>query len=161
MVTGRPAVFYGWWVALTAAAGLFLGVIPIVVFSFGLFLGPITRDFHAGRGAVSFAYTLFSLIQAMSVPFAGWLMDRFGARSVILPSMVLGSFVLLLIPFWSGSLLQFYVFFGTLGFLAAGAGTVAFAKVISRWFDRHRGLALGTITRSSSSALRCWLPRRS
>ena len=78
--------FYGWWVALTAAAGLFLGVVPIVVFSFGVFLGPITRDLHAGRGDVSFAYTLFSLIQAMSVPFAGWLMDRFGARSVIVPS---------------------------------------------------------------------------
>lgn len=141
----RPAVFYGWWVALTAAAGLFLGVIPIVVFSFGVFLGPLTRDFHAGRGDVSFAYTLFSLIQAMSIPFAGWLMDRFGARNVILPSMVLGSLVLLLIPFCFSSLLQLYVFFGTLGFLAAGAGVVAFAKVTSHWFDRHRGLALGVM----------------
>ena len=141
----RPLVFYGWWVALTAAAGLFLGVVPIVVFSFGVFLGPITRDLHAGRGDVSFAYTLFSLIQAMSVPFAGWLMDRFGARSVIVPSMVLASFVLLLNPFRNGSLLELYVFFGTLGFLAAGAGVVAFAKVMSNWFDRHRGLALGVM----------------
>lgn len=130
---------------MTAGAGLFLGVIPIVVFSFGVFLRPITRNFHAGRGDVSFAYTLFSLIQAMSVPFAGWLMDRFGARNVILPSMVLGSFVLLLIPFCSGNLSELYVFFGALGVLAAGAGPVAFAKVASHWFDRRRGLALGVM----------------
>jgi MFS family permease len=141
----RPSVFFRWRVALTAAAGLFLGLIPVVVFSFGVFLGPIARDFNAGRGDVSFAYTLFSLIQAMSIPFAGWLMDRFGARKLILPSMVLASFVLLLSPFCSGSLWQLYVFFGTLGFLAAGAGPVAFAKVISHWFDRRRGLALGVM----------------
>jgi len=145
IVTIRPAVFYGWWVALTAAAGLFLGVIPIVVFSFGVFLGPITRDLHAGRGAVSFAFTLFNLIQAMSVPFAGWLMDRFGAQRVILPSMFAASFVLLLSPFCSGNLWQLYVFYGTLGLFAAGAGPVAFARVTSHWFDRHRGLALGAM----------------
>lgn len=141
----RPTVFYGWWVALTGAAGLFLGVTPIIVFSFGVFLGPITRDFHAGRGDVSFAYTLFSLIQAITVPFAGWLMDRFGARRVILPSMVLGGIVLLLAPFGSSDLFELYVIFGLLGFLVPGAGPVAFAKVVSQWFDRRRGLALGVM----------------
>lgn len=141
----RPAVFYGWWVVLTGAAGLFLGVLPIIVFSFGVFLGPIARDFHAGRGYVSFAYTLFSLIQAITVPFAGLLMDRFGARRVILPSMVLSSIVLLLAPFGSSDLFSLYVVFGMLGSLVAGAGPVAFAKVTSQWFDRHRGLALGVM----------------
>lgn len=141
----RSSMFYGWSVALTAAGGLFLGLVSIVVFSFPVFLRPITRDFHAGRGDVSFAFTLFSLIQAMSVPFAGWLMDRFGARRVIVPSMVLASLVLLLVPFRSSNLLHFYVFFGTLGFIAAGAGVVAFAKVTSNWFDRNRGLALGVV----------------
>lgn len=140
-----PALFYGWWVALTGAAGLFLGVTPIIVFSFGVFLGPITRDFHAGRGDVAFAYTLFSLIQAITVPFAGWLMDRFGARRVILPSMVLGVIVLLLAPVGSSNLFALYVVFGTLGLLVPGAGPVAFAKVTSQWFDRHRGLALGVM----------------
>ncbi len=141
----RPAVFYGWWVALTAAAGLFLGVTPIIVFSFGVFLPTITRDFHAGRGGVSFAYTLFSLIQAITVPFAGWLMDRFGARRVILPSMIVGGIVLLLAPFGSSNLFELYVIFGMLGFLVPGAGPVAFAKVTSQWFDRQRGMALGVM----------------
>ena len=141
----RSSVFYGWWVALTAAAGLFLGLTPIVVFSFGVFLGPIAWDFHAGRGDVSFAYTLFSLIQAISVPLAGWLMDRFGARRVIVPSLFLASVALILIPLRCVNLSQLYILFGALGFLAGGAGVVTFAKVMSNWFDRYRGLALGVM----------------
>ena len=94
---------------------------------------------------MSFAYTLFSLIQAIAVPFAGALMDRFGARRVILPSLVLGSIVLLLAPFGSNSLFAFYAVFGVLGLLVPGAGPVAFAKVTSQWFDRRRGLALGVM----------------
>jgi len=139
----RTPVFYGWWVALTAAAGLFVGAIPIVVFSFGVFLRPIAQEFHEGRGAVSFAFTLFNVIQAISVPFAGWLMDRFGVRRVILPAMILESLLLMLSRLCSGNIWQLYTFYGTLGFLTAGAGPVAYSKVISQWFDRHRGLALG------------------
>ena len=45
-------VFYGWWVVLAAAVGLFLGA-PITVFSFGVFLKPLMHDFHAGRGQIS------------------------------------------------------------------------------------------------------------
>jgi hypothetical protein len=33
----RPKVFYGWWVALTAALGLFLNTATVVVFLFGFF----------------------------------------------------------------------------------------------------------------------------
>ena len=33
----RPKVFYGWWVALAAALGLFLNTATIVVFSFRFF----------------------------------------------------------------------------------------------------------------------------
>jgi hypothetical protein len=35
--TGRQ-LFYGWWVVLTSAFALFLGPVPIVVFSFECFL---------------------------------------------------------------------------------------------------------------------------
>ncbi len=143
MVRTRPRAFYGWWVVFTAALGLFLGAIPIVVFSFSVFLKPIAQEFHAGRGAVSFAFTLHNLIAGISIPFAGWLIDRFGARRVILPSMILVALVLLLSEFCSGNIWQLYAFYGSLGLLNCGAGPVPYANVISHWFDRYRGLALG------------------
>jgi len=45
----RPKIFYGWWVALTAALGLFLNTGTIVVFSLGFFAKAIGQEFHGGR----------------------------------------------------------------------------------------------------------------
>lgn len=67
----RPRLFYGWWVVLTCALGLFLGPIPIMVFSFGVFLKPLIREFHTGRGAISLALTLATTILAFECPSPG------------------------------------------------------------------------------------------
>jgi hypothetical protein len=50
-------IFYGWWVVLVSAIGLFWGV-PISVYSFTVFLKPLMKEFHAGRATISLAFTL-------------------------------------------------------------------------------------------------------
>ena len=80
MPGARPRLFYGWWVVATSALALFLGPTPIVVFSFGVFLKPLIKEFHSGRGAVSLAFTLHNAIVAFGLPFAERLVDHFGAR---------------------------------------------------------------------------------
>ncbi len=139
----RPRIFYGWWVVMISALGLFLGPIPIVVFSFGVFLQPLTPEFHSGRGAVSLALTLHNSILALGLPFAGRLVDRYGARKVIVPATFLAGLVLLSASFCSGKLWQLYAFYMALGVSGWGVGPVPYGSVISHWFDRHRGLALG------------------
>src|SRR5580698_11352516 len=83
-----PTLFYGWWVVLACAVGLFWGP-PVTVFCFPVFLKPLMHDFHAGRAAVSFGFTLGLITMAVGAPLVGWLIDRYGARKVILlaPSM--------------------------------------------------------------------------
>jgi MFS family permease len=135
-------VFYGWWVVLAAAVGMFWGA-PITVFSFSVFLKPLMHDFHAGRGQISLGYTLGAIAGAVSAPTIGWLLDRYGARKVILPVTAMFGFVLLLAKAVSASIWQFYFFYGSLGLLVHGAGPVPYGSVISHWFDRRRGLALG------------------
>ena len=76
MTRDRQPFFYGWWVALTAALGLFLGVAPIFVFSFSVFLKAFTQEFHATRAGISLAFTLHNLVSAFTAPFAGRLIDR-------------------------------------------------------------------------------------
>jgi len=139
----RARLFYGWWIVLSAAVGLFLGPIPIVVFSFGVFLKPLVQEFHSGRGEVSLAITLYSVILAFGLPFAGRLSDRLGARRVILRSTFLVGTILLSSFLLSGRIWQLYAFYSALGVVSCGVAAVSYCHLISQWFDRYRGLALG------------------
>ena len=143
MPRARPRLFYGWWVVVTSALALFLGPTPIVVFSFGVFLKPLIKEFHSGRGAVSLAFTLHNAIVAFGLPFAGRLVDQFGARRVILPSTFAVGFILLSTYFCSGRIWELYLFYVALGVAGCGTAPVSYCDVISHWFDRYRGLALG------------------
>ncbi len=140
----RPRMFHGWWVVLICAFGVLLGPIPIVVLSFGVFLKPLAQEFHSGRAAVSLAFTLHNAGTAVGLPFAGQLVDRFGARKVVIPGTVLVGLILLFNDLlFSGRIWQLYIFYSALGVVACAAGPVPYVYVISKWFDRYRGLALG------------------
>jgi len=79
----------------TAALGLCLGAAPVIVLAFGVFFKPLTQEYHAGRGAISFAFTLQKLAAALFAPLTGRLIDRFGARKVILPGTAIFGLMLL------------------------------------------------------------------
>ena len=143
MSSDRARVFYGWWIVLTVALVLFLGPPPIMVFSFGVFLKALSREFHSGRAAISFCFTLHNLAGALCSPLAGRLVDRFGARRVILPSTAIFGTILLSSQLCSGKIWHLYVFYLAVGMIGSGAGPVVYGIVASHWFDRHRGLALG------------------
>lgn len=64
---------------------------PVVAFTFGLFLKPISQEFGWNRAAMSVASAVAALMIALAVPFAGMLVDRFGVRRILLPVIVLSS----------------------------------------------------------------------
>ena len=143
MSSKRSRPFYGWLIVLLSAVGLFLGA-PLVVFSFSVFFKPMVVDFHASRGAVSFAFSLFNFVGALSIPCVGMVIDRFGAKRVILVSTLLYGLVLCTALWVGDSLWQLYFFFTVLGVaMASGPAPVPYGVVISHWFNRYRGLALG------------------
>ncbi|HEX6494852.1 MAG TPA: MFS transporter, partial [Acidobacteriaceae bacterium] len=119
---------------------------PVSVYSFGVFLKPLVHEFHASRAAISFAFTLHNVIGALLLPAMGRLIDRVGARRVILALTAIFALVLLS-ALWIGTgIWQLYVFYTVLGItLAAGPGPVPYGVVISHWFNRRRGLALGLV----------------
>ena len=143
METRPVKIFYGWWVVVTASIGMLLGYAPILVFSFGVFARFFVTELHASRTQVSLAFTLANIMVSVASPLAGRLVDRFGARRVILPAILLFDGLLLSFKFVSPSLWQLYVMFLALGFVGSATAPVPYLKVVSNWFDRRRGLALG------------------
>jgi MFS family permease len=138
----RPVFFYGWWVVLACAVGLFWGP-PVSVFSFPVFLKPLMQAFHVGRAAVSLGFTLHLVATAVSAPALGWFIDRFGTRRVIVSTVVIFGLVLISMQTLSGGIGHFYFRCVAMGLVSSGGGPIAYGNVVSLWFDRHRGLALG------------------
>ena len=143
MISKRPRIFYGWLIVFVSAIGLFLGP-PLMIFSFSVFFKSLVVDFHASRAAVSFAFSLFNTVGALLIPCIGMLIDRFGAKRVILLFTLLYGLGLCS-ALWVGSALwQLYLLFAMLGItMASGPSPVPYGVVIAHWFNRHRGLALG------------------
>jgi MFS family permease len=143
MTSKRPRVFYGWLIVGVSAVGLFLGA-PLLVFSFSVFFKPLVLNFHASRAAVSFAFSLQNSVGALWIPLSGMLIDRLGAKRVII-WMTLFYGLILTSALWVGSSIwQLYLFFSLAGIgLSGGPSPVPYGAVISHWFNRRRGLALG------------------
>src|SRR5258705_6463683 len=152
MTSKRPRLFYGWLIIFVSAVGLFLGA-PLMVFSFSVFFKSLVLDFHAIRAAVSFAFSLFNIVGALLIPCTGMVIDRFGAKRLILVFTLLYGLVLCSALWVGSSLCQLYLLFPILGVaMASGPAPVPYGVVISHWFNRHRGLALGLSMMESESA---------
>jgi MFS family permease len=133
-----------WWVVAATVLALIVGAGPINVFTFGVFLKPITAELGVGRGLFSSALTLHSTLGALACPVFGWMIDRWGVRRCMIPCLVyytlsIAAYALIRAdPF----ALTFLIFALT-GFSSPVAGPIPYSTVISQWFDRQRGLALG------------------
>jgi MFS family permease len=150
-MSNRPRIFYGWVIVFTAGIGLLLGYAPVFVYSFSVFIKSLAQDFHTSRTSISFAFTLANVMQSVGAPLIGRLVDRFGAHKVIVPSTVIFGLVIISFKYFSTSLWQLYAFFIVIGLIGTGTAPVPYGIVVSRWFDRRRGLALGLMMMGLSS----------
>jgi MFS family permease len=140
----RQCLANPWSVVVGSTLALVVCNGPVVAFTFGLFLKPISQEFGWNRGTMSAAGAAASLMIAIAVPFAGMLVDRWGARRILLPVIVLSSLSVAAISLTPASLLVFIALYALAGLATAGHGPQPYAKTIAAWFDRRRGLALGS-----------------
>ena len=136
-------IFYGWWVVLVAGIGASMSYGPIIAFTFGVFIKPLSEEFGWSRADISLGFSLSLLMLSGTAPVIGQLVDRFGARKVIIPSVFLFGSGVASFYFLSASLWHFYAIYMGLGVIAVGAATLPYLSVVSQWFDKRRGLALG------------------
>jgi MFS family permease len=133
----------GWGNVFAAFVGLSLSYAMFTVFMFGTLVQPLEQEFGWGRAQMSFALTITNLTVVFGSPLMGYLVDRWGVKPLLIPSIVLMGLAV-----WAMSLLQDTIGWFYAGYLAItlfGLGTLplSYSRVVIAWFDRRRGLALG------------------
>ena len=124
------------WLLLAGAYGVFL--------SFPVFFVPLLEEFQWSRALTAGAVSVSTIVQAALSPVAGILVDRVGARPVILAGVVMLSAASVLMGVVSAPW-QLYACTGVLG--AAGVvslGWVPMGALLSRRFVERRGRKIAT-----------------
>lgn len=131
-----------WRVVFACTAGIALGPGTIIFYLFSIFIEPIQAEFGWGRGDISLSLTISTAASVLSIPFAGMMIDRFGVRRILIPSLLLlgaglNSFQ------WINSLSGLYACFATTAVVAAGTNSVSYIRALCTWFESQRGLVIG------------------
>lgn len=135
----------GWMTIAVAMLGVSVSVIPVSILSLGVFMKPLGQAYGWGRGDIALTLTILSVGMALAMPFAGRLIDRHGVRVPILASLLLFGGGTLCLPTLIDAFGLKALYCGAfwVGVTGSPSSSIAYVKVLSGWFDRSRGLALG------------------
>ena len=124
-------------VSVALAAGLSF-------WSFGLYIDPLEQEFGWSRWEVSGGFSIALLVGALASPLIGRGVDRYGPRRVVVLGAVLtaGSFLLLAT---TTELWQWFAYQSIAAVFRNMMFFIPFQTLVSRWFDRKRGLAVGIL----------------
>jgi MFS family permease len=136
-------IFYGWVVVVVGIVVTCVGFGSMM--SLGVFLQPMSEAMGWSRTGIATAALLNFL--SMSVGSFAWgaLSDRFGTRVVVLSGgLLLGTG--LVTASRASTLGAFQILFGVLVGLAAGSLYAPITATTTRWFTRHRTLAVALVS---------------
>ena len=137
-------LFYGWPMLGVGALGLFAsGAGQSYIFS--VFITPISTDLGITRSSTSLAYAAATLVAALGLPYTGRLVDRVGARVVLL--WVTALFGVSAIAFgYVTNIVYLAIGFAALRFLGQGSLMLSCSNLVAQWFSRRRGFALSLMS---------------
>ena len=137
--------YYGWRVVLAACLGVMAGFGSLFVYTFSVFVKPLSAQFGWSREAISTGFAIAAVTLGLVSPLLGRWIDRFGPRRIILPSMAVYACAFLSLSLLHFGLTQFYLTCFVLGAVGNGAAHLAYSRSISTWFDRRLGTALAFV----------------
>jgi len=145
----------GWALVLACFVGFSFFSVPTA--SAGVFMEPIGREFGWGRTLLSAGTTMTSVVTALLSPVFGVLIDRFGARRLALPGVVLTAIAIASIGLANGSPVQWLLLWAFYALISISVKTTVWTTPVTGQFVAGRGVALA-LTLSGTAAAQAISP---
>ena len=135
-------MFYGWRIVAACFTILFV-IVGIDYYSFPVFYAPLIEEFGWSRAQVTAGFFLsLVVVGPLFGVSAGFLIDRYGTKRIMLVGLAFaGTAFLGYSLMHSLALYYLFYFMQTIGYVVAGP--VPNQVLISHWFTRMRGRAMG------------------
>jgi predicted MFS family arabinose efflux permease len=122
----------------------------ILIYSFGAFIKPLSLEFGWSRQTIATAFACASFTLGLCSPVLGLLLDRFGPRRVLLPSIAVFALAFGSLSALHKSLPQLFCTFILIGAIGNATAQLGYTRAVSTWFRERRGAALAVLLTGSS-----------
>ena len=109
-----------------------------------IFLSPMSEELGWSRTLISGAVSVGAIASIFASPIVGWAVDRYGARLILSVSMVVLGVAITSLA-WATIPAFFYLGFATGRVVFHVPVQIGSGAVVSRWFIRKRGRAIGLV----------------
>ncbi len=133
--------FYGWIIVGIGSLGIFASGAG-QSHTFSPFIPVISKDLQISSTSITTAYMIATLFAAFLLPKMGKLVDKYGPRIVLIYTIILLGIGCMIFGA-AANFLMLAVAFGFLRFFGQGSLMLGSANIITQWFDKKRGFALG------------------
>jgi MFS family permease len=137
--------YQGWRVVLAACFGVMAGFGSLFVYTFAVFVKPLSATFGWSREQISLGFAIAAITLGLISPLLGRWLDRFGPRRIILMCMTVFGCAIASLALLRPHLWQFYATCFVLGVVGNGAAHLAYSRSISTWFRERLGMALAFV----------------
>lgn len=138
----RPKLFYGW---IMVAALLFLLSVGwgTTVYMYSVVAGAVGAEFSASRLVLMMGSTGMLLMLAAASPALGRLLDRYPNKRILSAGAALMGIGFLVIAISPSIWVVIAAYVLLIGVGTASLSILTVSTLLTRWFVRHRGLAVG------------------
>ena len=139
-----------WPLVLTAFLGMSFP--PVAIYSLGVVIDPLTREFGWSRTLIMAGASIAAAVAIPCSPLVGALIDRWGVRRLALPGLVLTGISIACLGLANGSATQWMALWGFYAVVALFLKSTMWTTAVSGAFTAGRSLALAITLAGSSMA---------
>lgn len=129
--------------AFSGMLGLSFGTLAAT--SLGVFMTPLQEEFSWSRTQISSALTISAVVSTPLAPVSGALADRFGARRIAIPGLMLAILAFAAISLVNSSIYTWFFAWFALSLITLLTKTPVWATAVSGAFSASRGLAIAIV----------------